>query len=87
MRKPNISRREKERRAGQSWSAIQQRVPQLKRRWVTGSTLSKILNISSVTLWRWRRAGGFPLAERINGRLYFPWDEVADWLDKQQDAA
>jgi hypothetical protein len=87
MRKPNISRREKERRPGQSWSAIQQRVPQLKGRWVTGSTLSKILNISSVTLWRWRHAGGFPLAKRINGRLYFPWDEVADWVNKQQDAA
>ena len=66
---------------------MQQRVPQLERRLVTGSALRKSFDISSVTLWRWRRAGGFPLAKRINGRLYFIWDEVALWLDKQQDAA
>ncbi len=56
-------------------------------RWVTGPTLRKILNISSVTLWRWRRAGGFPIAKRIKGRLYFPWSQVAVWLNRQQDAA
>ena len=87
MRKPNISRREKDRRRRQSLAATQQRIPQLERRWVTGPTLRKILNISPVTLWRWRRAGGFPIAKRINGQLYFPWDEVAVWLDKQHDAA
>jgi predicted DNA-binding transcriptional regulator AlpA len=55
-------------------------------RWVTAPTLRKILNISSVTLWRWRRAGGFPIAKRIKGRLYFPWSQVAVWLNQQQDA-
>ena len=59
----------------------------LRGQWVTGPTLRKILDISAPTLWRWRRAGGFPTAKSINGRLFFPWHEVAVWLDKQPDAA
>jgi hypothetical protein len=49
MRKPNISRREQDRRACQSEAAIEHGLPQLERRWVTGPTLRKILNISAVT--------------------------------------
>jgi predicted site-specific integrase-resolvase len=45
-----------------------------------------MLNISPVTLWRWRQAGAFPVAKRINGRLYFPLHKVGEWIDKQQDA-
>jgi len=56
-------------------------------RWVTGPTVRKRLNISAVTLWRWRQAGGFPIGKRINGRLYFLWDEVESWLDAQPNAA
>jgi predicted DNA-binding transcriptional regulator AlpA len=58
-----------------------------ERRWVTGPALRKILNISSVTLWRWRRNNGFPVAKIINGRLYFPLHEVDAWLEAQPDAA
>ena len=86
MQKHNISQREQDRRARQSVAKIQHRIPELERRWVSGPTLSNILNISSVTLWRWRRTGGFPTAKRVNGRLYFFRDEVAAWLDSQQDA-
>jgi predicted DNA-binding transcriptional regulator AlpA len=59
-----------------------------KTRWVTGATLRRMLNISAVTLWRWRHdpSMGFPPAKRINGRLYFPWHEVSEWLAQQQDA-
>jgi predicted DNA-binding transcriptional regulator AlpA len=57
-----------------------------RRDWVTGSTLRKRLNISAVTLWRWRHGGNFPLAKSINGRLFFSWDEVEAWLDAQPDA-
>ena len=54
-------------------------------RWVTGPTLRKILNISAVTLWRWRHRAesGFPSAKSINGRLYFYWPDVEAWLEKQ----
>jgi len=83
-----ISQREQERRARQSSSAIQQGLPLLERRWVTGPTLRKILNISPVTLWRWRhnKSSGFPAAKSINGRLYFYWPDVQAWLDKQSVA-
>jgi hypothetical protein len=89
MRKLNISQREQERRARQSQATIEQQLPQLERRWVTGPTLRKILNISAVTLWRWRhrQGSGFPAAKSINGRLYFYWPDVQAWLDKQPVAA
>jgi hypothetical protein len=89
MRKSKLSQREQERRARQSAAAIEQGLPQLQRHWVTGPTLRKILNISSVTLWRWRHnpSMGFPTAKRINGRLYFRWDDVQAWVANQQQAA
>jgi predicted DNA-binding transcriptional regulator AlpA len=52
-----------------------------------GVRLRKNLGISSVTLWRWRHKNGFPNGKRINGRLYFPWEEVESWLEAQIDAA
>jgi len=56
---------------------------------VTGPTLRGTLNISAVTLWRWRHRAdsGFPSAKNINGRLYFYWPDVQAWLDKQPVAA
>jgi hypothetical protein len=89
MRKSKLFQREQERRARQSAAAIEQGLPQLQRHWVTGPTLRKILNISSVTLWRWRHnpSMGFPTAKRINGRLYFRWDDVQAWVANQQQAA
>jgi predicted DNA-binding transcriptional regulator AlpA len=88
MRKPNTSRR-KQQRAHQSSVAIQQGLPHLERSWVTGPTLRKMLNISSVTLWRWRhrKSSEFPAAKSINSRLYFYWPDVQAWLDKQPFAA
>ena len=58
-------------------------------RWVTGPTLREMLDISPVTLWRWRhrKHSGFPSAKSINGRLYFYWPDVEAWLDKQPVAA
>jgi predicted DNA-binding transcriptional regulator AlpA len=89
MRKRNISQREQEQRARQSAAAIEQGLPQIDRRWVTGPTLRKNLNISPPTLWRWRHnpSMAFPTATIINGRLYFRWDEVQAWIAKQQQAA
>ena len=58
-------------------------------RWVTGPVLRKMLCISAPTLWRWRhrKEAGFPEAKSINGRLFFNWQEVQAWLDRQPVAA
>ena len=52
---------------------------------VSGPKLRQILDVSPVTLWRWRHdeSMGFPAAKCIKGRLYFPWHEVAAWLERQ----
>jgi hypothetical protein len=56
---------------------------------VSGPNLRRMLDISAVTLWRWRHDvnAGFPRARLINGRLYFLWQEVQAWLAKQDQAA
>jgi hypothetical protein len=86
---PKISAGEQDGRARQSREAIEKGHPNLERCWVTGPTLRKILNISSVTLWRWRHRqhSEFRSAKSINSRLYFYWPDVQAWLDKQTDAA
>ena len=55
---------------------------------ISGPKLRRSLDISAVTLWRWRNDenAGFPTATVINGRLYFPWDGVQAWLAKQKRA-
>ena len=79
---------EREGRARQPVEATKSDFPQLERGWATGPILRKMLNITPVTLWRWRHRKklGFPAAKSINGRLFFPWHEVAAWIDKQPDA-
>jgi predicted DNA-binding transcriptional regulator AlpA len=58
-------------------------------RWITGPKLREMLCISAPTLWRWRHREefGFPGAKSINGRLFFNWQEVQAWLDRQPVAA
>jgi hypothetical protein len=88
MQKRNIAPRERQRRGQQSALAAQA-LPQRERAWVTGPTLRRLLNISAVTLWRWRhrKESGFPSAKSINGRLYFYWPDVQAWLGKQAASA
>jgi predicted DNA-binding transcriptional regulator AlpA len=56
---------------------------------IMAARLSEKLGVSSVTLWRWRHdeRSGFPKGRRINRRVYFPWQEVAAWLERQQQVA
>jgi predicted DNA-binding transcriptional regulator AlpA len=81
--KRNVVVRARARRSPQSKPGQENREP----RWMPGVRLRKNLGISSVTLWRWRHRNGFPNGKRINGRLYFPWEEVESWLEAQIDAA
>ena len=74
------------RRERRAWTSKRSDAAVHESRWVTGPTLRRMLNISAVTLWRWRQAGGFPIGKSINGRLYFPWHEVEVWLEAQPDA-
>jgi predicted DNA-binding transcriptional regulator AlpA len=83
----NFTPSERERLAQQPAKLPTSDLTRLEHSWVTGPTLRKILNISAPTLWRWRRAGNFPIAKNINGRLFFPWHEVAVWLNEQPNAA
>jgi predicted DNA-binding transcriptional regulator AlpA len=54
---------------------------QRERHLVTASTLRALLDISTPTLWRWRKTPGFPQAWIINNRNYFVWAEILVWLD------
>jgi predicted DNA-binding transcriptional regulator AlpA len=56
---------------------------------IMAARLSRRLGVSDVTLWRWRHdeRTGFPKARRINGHVYFPWTEVAAWLERQQQVS
>lgn len=53
---------------------------------IMGARLARQLNVSSVTLWRWRKAGDFPAGRRINGHVYFSQSAVLAWLAEQQAA-
>jgi predicted DNA-binding transcriptional regulator AlpA len=44
----------------------------------------EMLDISSTTLWRWRKAGQFPNPCRVHGSSFQGWSEsvVNDWIYK-----
>ena len=56
--------------------------------WIPAPKVRARLNISAVTLWRWRHneALKFPRPKEINGRLYFRWGAVCEWYQRQPDA-
>lgn len=56
---------------------------------VPGPKLRRMIGVSAVTMWRWRRDPEmhFPVPRSINGRNYFPWADVQAWIARQQQAA
>lgn len=51
---------------------------------IRSSALSKTLDISESTLWRWRKAGLIPKPMNLGPRIV-GWriDDIQDWLDKK----
>ena len=41
----------------------------------------KLFGVSPMTLWRWRKAKGFPPEVRVASRVYFRRADVAQFLD------
>lgn len=41
----------------------------------------KLFGVSPMTLWRWRKAKGFPPEVRVASRVYFRRSDVAKFLD------
>ena len=76
-----------DRAAARRWRLLEAarrlRQEQRDRHLVTGPTLRSLLDISTPTLWRWRKTPGFPQARIINHRTYFVWAEILVWLDDQ----
>ena len=76
-----------DRAAARRWRLLEAaqrlRQEQRERHLVTGPTLRALLDISTPTLWRWRKRAGFPQARIINDRTYFVWAEILVWLDDQ----
>ena len=80
-----VKRRAKRAKVGKPQTPTFQLAPEL----IMAARLSKRLGVSNVTLWRWRHdeRSGFPKGKLINRRVYFPWHEVAAWLERQQQIA
>jgi predicted DNA-binding transcriptional regulator AlpA len=82
-----ISPAELARRRRQSEATLRDGADERERRWVTGPTLRRLLDISAPTLWRWRQQSGFPHAKIINGRTFLDLREIESWMDSQPEAA
>jgi predicted site-specific integrase-resolvase len=52
------------------------------RRWVRNKRLAEYLDVTEMTIWRWKRDGRlkFPLSSVINGIEYNDLDQIDEWL-------
>jgi predicted DNA-binding transcriptional regulator AlpA len=55
---------------------------------LTSGKLCSLLGVSTQSIFRWCRdpALGFPQPIRINGRRYWPRQEVLAWMNKKKSA-
>lgn len=48
--------------------------------------LRRLVPVSDMTIWRWERDSLFPRHVSINGRNYWRYSEIADWIARQDHA-
>jgi len=50
--------------------------------WISGASLAAMLDITTMTLWRWERDKklGFPQPTIINTRRYWNRNQINDWM-------
>lgn len=56
-------------------------IPSSMDRLLTRAMLRDVVPVSDMTLWRWTRAGTFPLPVKFNGRTYWRAGEVQAWME------
>lgn len=49
---------------------------------LTAQELAERLNVTLMTLWRWRRNGNIPPSRSLGRRIYFRWSEVMAAMQK-----
>lgn len=49
---------------------------------ITETELSKRINVSKTTLWKWRNEGKIPFIRIGSKRILYDWNEVKDTFDK-----
>lgn len=56
--------------------------------WISAKTVADSCNVSSKTIWKWRRDPKirFPAPRVINGRLYFDLGAVELWKSSNEEA-
>jgi hypothetical protein len=82
-----MSRTELYRRRRQSEAACRNDEDGRERRWVTSNTLRRYIDVSAVTLWRWRQDPTFPPVRVINGRNFYDLPAVEAYLIAKSEAA
>jgi hypothetical protein len=82
-----MSDAERDRRRRQSQAAHDNDEPGRERRWVTSNTLRRYIDVSAVTLWRWRQDPTFPPPRVINGRNFYDLPAVEAYLIAKSEAA
>ena len=53
--------------------------------WVTARTLRQYVDVSYVTLWRWRSHPNFPPYRTVNGRNFYDWPAVERWMRSRSE--
>lgn len=47
---------------------------------LTNTELAKVLHVSTVTLWEWRRKGKGPQFTRLGNKIFYPAESVHQWI-------